>query len=181
MKLFSLRSFYTYLLFLLLFGIGWMIHIQHIHHLKPCALCMIQKLAVVFMVIPMMLLTLVEPLRDARTRWMHNIALLINLIGLSVAARQSWIEYMPKVHDYADYGCGAGLLFMWNHMDLKDFIVAILKGGDDCAKTTFYVHLWGRSWSLANMSLLFFSFIFLVLLVQHYRLFSKNVRYMRQR
>jgi protein dithiol:quinone oxidoreductase len=136
---------------LLAFGI----YLQQVIGLEPCPMCIVQRYALILVVIVAGLTALAK----SRGAWLAGavLTLLLSGFGAFVAARQSWIQwYPPEVAS-----CGRDFYGMIETFPLKRAIPMIFKGGGDCTKVD-WTFLGG---SIANWSFLWFCFVALLALV----------------
>lgn len=127
---------------LLAFGL----YLQHVVGLVPCPMCIVQRYALIFIVIVAALTGL------ARRKSLHVtgavVLLLSAVFGAYVAARQSWLQwYPPEV-----VSCGRDFYGMIETFPLQRAIPMIFKGGGDCTKVD-WTFLGG---SIANWSFVCF-------------------------
>jgi protein dithiol:quinone oxidoreductase len=143
---------------LLAFGI----YLQQVVGLEPCPMCIVQRYALILVVIVAGLTAVAK----SRGAWIAGavLTLLLSGFGAFVAARQSWIQwYPPEVAS-----CGRDFYGMIETFPLKRAIPMIFKGGGDCTKID-WTFLGG---SIANWSFLWFCFVALlatILIVRQWR------------
>ncbi len=136
------------------------LYLQHVVGLEPCPMCIVQRYAVVLVV----LLAGLTALSGKRAVLMAGTVLVLAAAGFGafVAARQSWLQwYPPEVAS-----CGRDFYGMIETFPLKRAIPMIFKGSGDCAKID-WTFLGG---SLANWSFVMFSIGILVALLLLVRL-----------
>jgi len=136
---------------LLAFGI----YLQQVVGLEPCPMCIVQRYALILVVIVAGL----TAFANGRGAWIAGalLTLLLSGFGAFVAARQSWIQwYPPEVAS-----CGRDFYGMIETFPLKRAIPMIFKGSGDCTKID-WTFLGG---SIANWSFLWFCFVALLALV----------------
>ena len=130
------------------------LYLQHVVGLEPCPMCIVQRYALVAIV----LFAALGSLFAARGPQLFGILLLLvsAAFGAFVAARQSWLQwYPPEV-----MSCGRDFYGMIETFPLKRAIPMIFKGGGDCSKIDWtFLGL-----SLANWSFLTFAAIALLML-----------------
>lgn len=132
---------------------GFGLVLQHVQHLEPCPMCIMQRLAF----IACGLIALVAALHNPRDLGRRVYALLLAaaaLTGASIAARQSWLQHFPpKIVD-----CGPDLEFMLDSFPLFQALPLIFRGTGDCSKVQWsFLGL-----SIAEWSLLWFAAFVLI-------------------
>lgn len=132
---------------LLLFGL----YLQHAIGLEPCPMCIVQRYALLAVVI-------MAALSAWAQGWSRLIGVCLMLLmsgfGAFVAARQSWLQwYPPEVSS-----CGRDFYGMIEAFPLQRVIPMMFRGSGDCSKVD-WTFLGG---SIANWSFLCFSGIALL-------------------
>ena len=127
---------------LLAFGL----YLQHVVGLNPCPMCIVQRYALIGVVVIASLSAL------GASRWLHMggsaLLLLVAGFGAFTAARQSWLQwYPPEI-----VTCGRDFYGMIETFPLKRALPMIFKGSGDCTKVD-WTFLGG---SIANWSFLCF-------------------------
>lgn len=136
-------------------GVGMLafgLYLQHVVGLEPCPMCIVQRYALVLVV----LIAGLTALSGHRGVLAGGSALMLAaaVFGGFVAARQSWLQwYPPEVAS-----CGRDFYGMIETFPLKRAIPMIFKGSGDCTKID-WTFLGG---SLANWSFVAFSLFALV-------------------
>jgi protein dithiol:quinone oxidoreductase len=146
---------------LLAFGI----YLQQVVGLEPCPMCIVQRYALILVVIVAGLTAVAK----GRAAWLAGavLTLLLSGFGAFVAARQSWIQwYPPEVAS-----CGRDFYGMIETFPLRRAIPMIFKGSGDCTKID-WTFLGG---SIANWSFLWFCFVALLSLVLIARQWRRRV------
>jgi protein dithiol:quinone oxidoreductase len=143
---------------LLAFGI----YLQEVVGLEPCPMCIVQRYALILVVIAAGLTAFAK----GRGGWITGalFTLLFSGFGAFVAARQSWIQWYPP--EIAS--CGRDFYGMIETFPLKRAIPMIFKGSGDCTKIDWTF----LGASIANWSFLWFCFVTLlaiVLIVRQWR------------
>ncbi len=131
------------------------LYLQHVVGLEPCPMCIVQRYAVLLVVV----LAGLTALSGKRAVLVAGSVLVLAAAGFGafVAARQSWLQwYPPEVAS-----CGRDFYGMIETFPLKRAIPMIFKGSGDCA-TIDWTFLGG---SLANWSFVMFSLFIVVTLV----------------
>ena len=128
------------------------LYLQHVVGLEPCPMCIVQRYALVLVV----LLAGLAALSSRRGVLIGGSILVLAAAGFGafVAARQSWLQwYPPEVAS-----CGRDFYGMIETFPLKRAVPMIFKGSGDCSKID-WTFLGG---SLANWSFVAFSLFALV-------------------
>jgi len=126
--------------------LGWAYYLQYVEGLDPCPLCMFQRVAVLVIGLIFLVGTFHEPGRVGA--WMYALLLLVaSGIGAALAARQVWLESLPKDQVPA---CGMGLSYMFDTMPFIDAIRRVLEGSGECAeKAWVFLGLSIAGWTLS--------------------------------
>ena len=144
-------------------GVGMLaygLYLQHVVGLEPCPMCIVQRYALVLVV----LLAALTATSNNRGVLIAGSVLMVGAAGFGafVAARHSWLQwYPPEVSS-----CGRDFYGMIETFPLQRVIPMIFRGSGDCAKVD-WTFLGG---SLANWSFVSFSVFTLVALVLIVRL-----------
>ncbi len=123
--------------------LGFGLYLQHGVGLEPCPMCIVQRYAMVLI----LLLALLSAWVGGRVR-LAGMGLVLALAGFGafVAARQSYLQwYPPEV-----YTCGRDFYGMIETFPLKRAIPMIFRGSGDCTKI---------DWTLAGLSIANGSFL----------------------
>jgi protein dithiol:quinone oxidoreductase len=143
--------FFSLLVCILLLIDGYFL--QYVIGLKPCALCILQRVVYYLMAFVLLIAIYLHP----KYRSQKIMAALLSLIALSgalIAGRQAWLQHYPP----AGAGCGPNLDFMLHNFPLSEVIKTLFYGTGDCAIVTWrFIGL-----SLAEWSFLFFCGFFVV-------------------
>jgi protein dithiol:quinone oxidoreductase len=145
-------------------GVGMLasgLYLQHVVGLEPCPMCIVQRYAMVLVVLIAGLTALAGKNRGVL---IGGSLLMLAAAGFGgfVAARQSWLQwYPPEVSS-----CGRDFYGMIETFPLRRAIPMIFRGSGDCTKID-WTFLGG---SLANWSFVAFTFFGLIALVLMLRL-----------
>ncbi len=126
--------------------LGFSLYLQHGVGLVPCPMCIVQRYALVLVV----LIAGLSAATGRRAGHVTGIWLIIVAAGFGafVAARQSWLQwYPPEV-----VSCGRDFYGMIENFPLQRAVPMIFKGSGDCVKVDWTM-LGG---SIANWSFLYF-------------------------
>jgi len=134
-------------------------YLQHVVGLEPCPMCIVQRYALVLVVL---IAALTAASGNKGVQLGGSVLMLIAAgFGAYVAARQSWLQwYPPEV-----VSCGRDFYGMIETFPLQRAIPMIFKGSGDCSKID-WTFLGG---SIANWSFLCFAGVVLVALMLIWR------------
>ena len=128
---------------------GWALWLQFGENLEPCPLCMFQRVAVCAAGIVFLVGFIQNPRRGGATVYAFLI-LMVAGAGASLAARQVWLQALPKDQVPA---CGMGISYMLDNLPFTQVIMKTLAGSGECAeKGWVFLDL-----SIAGWSLVFFA------------------------
>lgn len=142
-----------------LLGVGY--YLQFVDGLEPCPMCIFQRVCYMAVVAIALVATLHGPRRTGQ-RVYSGLLAVPALLGLGVAARQTWLQHLP-----ADQvpECGPGLSFMLEMYAPFEVLKRTLRGTGDCAKVDWtFLGL-----SIAEWSVICFASILVLLLLQFVR------------
>lgn len=120
--------------------IGYALYVQHFDFIDPCPLCVLQRLAYMWIGAVALVAAVHNP--GAVGRWIYGAGVLGGaLAGLTVSGRHVWLQSLPpeQVPD-----CGMGLNYMLDTMPLLDVFREVFYGSGECAD----VH-----WSFLGLSM----------------------------
>ena len=141
------RQYYLFSFSVCALLLGGAYYLQYTQGLKPCALCILQRVAYYTIGFISLLAVIINPKQLGQKIFALLLAL-IALSGLLIAARQSWLQYFVLT----DTGCGPNLNFMLRNFPLSQTIKTLFYGAGDCAAVTWrFIGL-----SMAEWSVLFF-------------------------
>lgn len=122
--------------------------IQHLEQIKPCPLCVIERMVVFFLAI----FFLIAVIHRTGGRWwqigFHGFGALLAMVGMLISGRHVWLQYFAPKGDYA--ACGPDLRYMLEHFPLQRTVEFLLHSNGNCAtvdKVIFNVSLSG--WAFA--------------------------------
>jgi len=125
--------------------LGFGLYLQHVVGLTPCPMCIMQRYAFVIVALFGLLAGAHGSTGAGRRVWGVLIGLLA-IAGLSVAARQSWIQrYPPEIPE-----CGPGLEYLLESFPLADLLPMIFQGEGECTAI---------DWSFLGLSIANWSFV----------------------
>jgi disulfide bond formation protein DsbB len=127
---------------------GYALYLQYVLQLEPCPLCVFQRLCVIGMGLVFLVAIFHNPGRGGATAY-ALIQLVIGGTGAALAARQVWLQSLPKDQVPA---CGMGLSYMLETLPLTDTLRKVFEGSGECAEKGWeFLHL-----SIAGWTLVFF-------------------------
>jgi disulfide bond formation protein DsbB len=125
--------------------LGWAYYLQYGMDLEPCPLCIIQRVCFAGMGLVFLVAIFHNPGRAGAAVY-ALLQLLIGGFGAAVAARQVWLQSLPKDQVPA---CGMGLDYMLETLPLTETIRKVLEGSGECAeKAWVFLHLSIAGWAL---------------------------------
>jgi len=144
--------------------LGGAYYLQYVVGLKPCVLCILQRVVYFAIAIITLLAVVINP-RGVLHKIFATLLSLVSFLGVLIAGRQTWMQYFPP----ADVGCGPNLNFMLHNFPLSQVIETLFYGSGNCALVTWrFIGL-----SMAEWSLLFFCGFFAVFLYLLIRTYAK--------
>jgi len=126
--------------------LGYALYIQYHDFLDPCPLCIIQRVAFLWIGAAALLALLLKPARLGQRLYSWLIALGAGF-GAAVAGRHVWLQQLP-----ADQvpECGPGLNYMLDNFPLSEVLSTVLRGSGSCAETDWtFIGLSMPAWALA--------------------------------
>ena len=128
--------------------IGYALYLQYVDGLDPCPLCVFQRVAVIAMGLVFLVAAWQNPGRTGAAGYAF-VQLIIGGAGIALAARQVWLQSLPKDQVPA---CGMGLSYMLETLPFTDVLKKVLQGSGECAEKGWeFLHL-----SIAGWTLVFF-------------------------
>lgn len=126
-----------------LFGAG--LYLQYIEHQEPCPLCILQRYAYVGLTLLFIVGAIHGPAR--RGAWVYSgLLVAVATAGGAVAARQVWLQHLPKDQVPA---CGPGLDYLMRKFPLYDVLQKVFAGSGECAEVGWrFLGLSIAGWSL---------------------------------
>jgi protein dithiol:quinone oxidoreductase len=123
-------------------------YLQYVEGLEPCPLCQFQRACVVAMGFVFLIAGWHNPGRFGATVY-AVLLLVVGGIGTGVAARQVWLQSLPK--DQVP-SCGMGLNYMLETLPFTEVLKKVFEGSGECAEKGWeFLHL-----SIAGWALVFF-------------------------
>lgn len=128
--------------------IAYSLYLQYIDGLEPCPLCIFQRVCVIGMGLVFIVAVFQSPGRTGAAVY-AVLQLFIGGTGVALAARQVWLQSLPKDQVPA---CGMGLSYMMETLPLTDVVKKVFQGSGECAEKGWeFLHL-----SIAGWALVFF-------------------------
>jgi len=143
------RSIYLAILLACAGLMAFGLYLQHVKHLEPCPLCILQRYA--FVVTG--LIALIAAIHGPRKigAWIYGTLLVLSSgTGAVIAGRQTWLQHNPpEVLD-----CGPDLAYMLDSLPLTQVLPKVFKGEGDCAKVVWkFLGLSIPEWALVWFAL----------------------------
>jgi disulfide bond formation protein DsbB len=127
---------------------GYAFYLQYVEGIEPCPLCMLQRICVIAMGVVFLIAALHNPGRAGASVY-ALVQLVFGGAGAAIAARQVWLQSLPKDQVPA---CGMGLNYMLETLPFTDALRQVLEGSGECAEKGWeFLHL-----SIAGWTLVFF-------------------------
>ena len=130
--------------------LGYALFAEQQLHVMPCNLCILQRVAFLWMGLFFLIGGLHAP--RGGSRWVYVVLVLIGAVfGAAIAIRQLWLQSLPVDQIPA---CGAGFNMLLaqlkgHYIPLSQFIDTMLRGDGDCAKVTWrFLGLTMAGWTL---------------------------------
>ena len=132
--------------FLACFGLlGFGLYLQHVRHIEPCPLCILQRVAFIAISATALLAAIHNP---GRLGWAvyGSLLTLSSVLGGGVAAWQVYLQHLPPSQVPE---CGPGLDYMLDALPLAKVLAMIFKGSGECAEVTWsFLGLSIAQWAL---------------------------------
>lgn len=114
-------------------------YLQHVRHIEPCPLCILQRMAFIATGMTALVAVLHNP-AGWGSRIYAGLMLITAGAGATVSGRQIWLQYHPPT----SIACGPDLEFMLDSFPLTQALPMLFKGTGDCAKV---------EWTLLGLSI----------------------------
>lgn len=130
--------------------LGYALYAEQVMHLAPCNLCILQRVAFVWMGLWFLVGGLHGPRAGGRRAYAVLVWLGV-LFGIAMAARQLWLQSLPADQVPA---CGAGFDLLLAQLKahaipFSQFMTIMLRGSGDCAAVTWkFLGLSMAGWTL---------------------------------
>lgn len=129
--------------------LGYALYVQHVGFLDPCPLCVLQRVAFMWIGLVALIAAIHNPQRTGR--WLYWILLAIGgLAGAAVSGRHIWLQSLPpgQVPD-----CGMGLNYMLETMPYGEVFSEVFYGSGECAQI---------DWTFAGFSMPWWTLIWYI-------------------
>lgn len=110
--------------------LGYALYVQHADFLDPCPLCILQRVAFMWIGLAALLAAIHNPAKAGL--WVYTALLALGgVMGALIAGRHIWLQSLPpdQVPD-----CGAGLNYMLETMPYTEVFSQVFYGSGECAK-----------------------------------------------
>ena len=125
--------------------IAYALYLQYVDGLEPCPLCIFQRVCVIAMGLVFLLAAIHDPGRVGAGVY-AVLQLLIGGTGAALAARQVWLQSLPKDQVPA---CGMGLSYMLDALPFTEVLKKVFEGSGECAEKGWeFLHLAIPGWTL---------------------------------
>jgi disulfide bond formation protein DsbB len=111
-----------------LMGAG--LYLQYIEHQEPCPMCIMQRIAYIGLMAIFLIAAVHGPARRGAAVY-STLAVIVAIAGGGVAARQVWLQHLPKELVPA---CGPGLEYLVRKFPLYEALQKVLAGSGECAE-----------------------------------------------
>ena len=110
--------------------VAYALKVQHLDFLDPCPLCVLQRVAYMWIGAVALLAAIHNP--GVTGRWIYGAGMILGgAAGLSIAGRHLWLQSLPadQVPD-----CGMGLNYMLDTMPFTTVLKEVFYGSGECAE-----------------------------------------------
>ncbi|HUL41095.1 MAG TPA: disulfide bond formation protein B [Burkholderiales bacterium] len=132
--------------------LGFGLYLQHIEHLEPCPLCILQRLAFIATGLTGLVAAVHNP-RTAGQAVYAGMLILFAGLGAGIAGWHFWLQHAP--HGKA-FECGPGIGYMLDAFPLSKALPMIFRGSGDCGNIV---------WSFLGLSIPGWALVWFILLV----------------
>jgi len=121
------------------------LYVQHVLFIDPCPLCVLQRLAFIWIGLVGLIAAIHNPGRVGR--WIYTVLLLAGTVtGIVIAGRHVWLQSLPPE---LVPGCGMGLNYMLDTMPFATVLKEVFYGSGECAEIDWtFLGLSMPNWSL---------------------------------
>ncbi|OGT30064.1 MAG: hypothetical protein A3E87_10070 [Gammaproteobacteria bacterium RIFCSPHIGHO2_12_FULL_35_23] len=152
------KTVYGLLALLTLLALLIGIYLQYFDNQAPCLLCLLQRFFTILLLL--VLGAAIYWVKNGRTKNIFNCFLLVIAgLGLLTASRQVWLQLQPASSDLT---CLPNLFFLLKNFPWHEVLKMAFLGSSDCRIVSWRL----KGFSLAELSLLYFSVVILVILFQ---------------
>ena len=125
--------------------LAWALYKQHVDFVDPCPLCILQRIAFLWVGVVGLLAAIHGPGKVGQ--WIYGMILVAGAaVGLFLAWRHVWLQNLPadQIPD-----CGMGLNYMLDTMPVLDALKEVLYGAGECAEVMWtFLGISIPGWSL---------------------------------
>ena len=118
--------------------LGAAYYFEYVLFLEPCPLCMLQRLATLFVGLGFLAAFFARPRNGKAAGWGLKLALLFTLcgalLGIWASDHQLWLQSLPKEEVPA---CGPSFDYILETMPLTEILKVMLHGDGNCAEITW--------------------------------------------
>ena len=120
--------------------VGIALYFQHVMHLEPCPLCIVQRVLVTVLALVMAVAAVHDPKGRGR-RVYGGLVAVVALAGTAVAGRHVYLQNLPpdRIPE-----CGPGLQYILDAFPPGEALALILRGSGECAEV---------QWTLLGLSI----------------------------
>lgn len=128
---------------------AYALYVQHVEFLDPCPLCVLQRIAFIFIGTVGLVAAIHNPARAGR--WIYAILVFLGAAGgAAVASRHVWLQSLPP--DQVPE-CGMGLNYMLETMPFAEAMAQVFYGSGECANI---------DWTFAGLSMPWWTLIWYI-------------------
>jgi disulfide bond formation protein DsbB len=144
--------------------LGFGLYLQHVVHLDPCPLCILQRIAFIATGLTALVAAVHNPQKIGKAIYAITMTIFAG-IGAGIAGWHVWLQHTPRSKVVE---CGPGLEYMLDAFPLSKALPMIFRGSGDCGYIAWsFLGLSIPAWALVWFIL--FTLIGLALLVQALR------------
>lgn len=125
----SFRKVNLFIFLVALFLFGYAIYMQVVLHISPCALCIMQRICLLFVLVLSLAGALQNPATLGRRIYVGCLCF-FSLAGLGFAIRQIYLQHLPPGDAVA---CLPGIGYMLTHMPMTETLKFLFTGTGQCA------------------------------------------------
>ena len=110
--------------------VSYAIYVQYVDYLDPCPLCILQRVAFMWMAAFALLAAVHNPAVTGRRvyAWLVTLGA---VVGAGLAGRHVWLQHLPP--DLVPE-CGPGLNYMLENFPITEVLSTVLRGSGSCAE-----------------------------------------------
>ena len=139
------RAWFLFLVLACAALLGWGYYKQHVDFIDPCPLCVLQRIAFLWIGLVGLVAAVHGPARVGQ--WVYGLlAMCGGATGMMLAGRHVWLQSLPadQVPD-----CGMGLNYMLDTMPVSAVLREVFYGAGECAETMWtFLGLSIPAWAL---------------------------------